>query len=84
MAFQTERSERVFLMRVYLAGNLPQLNTKGREKAVLEKMIKIGPYRRLISFYFLNQWKDVLSEIYQGGFFNGKQKDTGCTGGPRL
>jgi len=45
-------------MRIYLAGNLPQLKTKGREKAVLEKMIKIGPYRRLMSFYFLNQWKD--------------------------
>jgi hypothetical protein len=45
-------------MRIYLAGNLPQLKTKGREKAVLEKMIKIGPYRRLMSFYFLNRWKD--------------------------
>lgn len=40
-------------MRVYLAGNLSQLKTKGREKAVLEKMIKNRSIQKAHVFLFL-------------------------------
>ena len=63
-------------MKIYIAG--PEPND-----------LKIASYI-LLSYYGITKspiplrketWKLILEK---GDIFNGKQKDTGCTGGPRL
>jgi hypothetical protein len=57
MAFQTERSERVFLMRIYLAGNLSQGNA----------LTKVGKKERLISYYYTTSKKEELRQYVKTG-----------------
>jgi hypothetical protein len=39
-------------MKIYLAGNFPQMAIVEKEHKVLQIMVKRGRYNRLVSFYF--------------------------------
>ena len=48
-------------MRIYLAGNFPQMNSKGEEERVKDFSLQfIDTYKRLISFYYIKEGKSVL------------------------
>jgi len=51
LGIQITINERVFLMIIYLAGGMPVMNTKGRERELSKKW---HCWNRLFSFHFLD------------------------------
>ena len=49
-------------MILYLSGNFPQLSDPVKEKAMAERVIKLGyDYHRLITFYYQKDANTVIS-----------------------
>jgi len=62
MAMAMEKKNReIILMRIYLAGNFPQLSKKESEMVMVDNIRKANmDYHRLITFFFPKYCKTVI------------------------
>lgn len=49
-------------MRIYLAGNFPQMVSVQSEQAVVERILPKHDYRRLVSYYYADPWSQNVIE----------------------
>lgn len=62
-------------MKIYLAGNFPQLSSPPKEKAMMEEIIAMGyEYNRLITFYYPKYMMTVINLVKEGGQNDGGKK----------
>jgi hypothetical protein len=61
----TKKDGRIQPVKIYLAGNFPQMSKPQLEEVVLRRIISLGAqYLRLISFYYKDPWSNnVLTAV---------------------
>ncbi len=52
-------------MKIYLAGNFPQMATEKKERRVLEWALQRGSYARLVSYYYRRDGTDVVLNVFR-------------------
>lgn len=53
-------------MKIYLAGNFPQLSSPPKEKAMMEEILNMGyDYNRLVTFFYPKYMMTVINLVQE-------------------